>query len=77
MPEIITDFMTFDECDNQTSVILGSDQDNSKLSDLNEGQPVLLVYPHNLKAAATIHIVEDQGKRYYYGILRGEIVAID
>jgi len=77
MPEIITDFMTLDEINNRTSVVLGSDEENSKLSDLKEGQPVLLVYPHNLKAEATIHIEEEQGKRYYYGILSGDIVAVD
>lgn len=77
MPQIITDFMKLDEIEGRTSVALGSDASDPTLQELREGQEVELLYPENLKARGHIHIIAENGKRYFYGIIDGAIEPIN
>lgn len=56
------------------SIPLGTAQTRPELSDLAEGQRVLLVEPGNLRAEGVIVIRLAAGVRYYYGVIDGPVM---
>jgi hypothetical protein len=73
---VYADFLHMKERPNvfpgKLSIPLGEPHNSPDLLKLHEGEQVLLVEPGSFHAKGWIHIVEQNGNAWYYGILEEE-----